>query len=109
MLRLSIQQICDLFIYLFFFFLLVFPAGVPFLSYDVLVLLIDLHKQLLFAAGVDPALSWSTFTFMGWLHISWKRVIHDNVNLAELTKALLNCVDERLWPQVEVGASSNRA
>ena len=57
MLRLSIQQICDLFIYFFFFFLLVFPAGVPFLSYDVLVLLIDLHKQLLFAAGVDPALS----------------------------------------------------
>ena len=57
MLRLSIQQICDLFIYLFIFFLLVFPAGVPFLSYDVLVLLIDLHKQLLFAAGVDPALS----------------------------------------------------
>ena len=31
--------------------------GVPFLCYYMLVLLIDLHKQLLLAAGKDPALS----------------------------------------------------
>ena len=29
--------------------------GVPFLSYYMLVFLIDLHKQLLFSAGKDPA------------------------------------------------------
>ena len=33
--------------------------GVPFLSHYMLVLLIDLHKQLLFPAGVDPARSFS--------------------------------------------------
>ena len=34
-------------------------SGVPFLSYYMLVLLIDLHKQLRFAAGKDPARSFS--------------------------------------------------
>ena len=33
--------------------------GVPFLSYYILVLLIDLHKQLLFPAGKDPVRSFS--------------------------------------------------
>jgi hypothetical protein len=33
--------------------------GVPFLIYYMLVLLIDLHKQLLFASGKDPAQSFS--------------------------------------------------
>ena len=33
--------------------------GVPFLSYYILVLLIDLDKQLLLAAGKDPTLSFS--------------------------------------------------
>ena len=33
--------------------------GVPFLSYYMLVLLIDLHKQLLFAARKDPSQSFS--------------------------------------------------
>ena len=33
--------------------------GVLFLSYYMLVILIDLHKQLLFAAGKDPAQSFS--------------------------------------------------
>ena len=33
--------------------------GVPFVSYYMLVILIDLHKQLLFAAGKDPARSFS--------------------------------------------------
>ena len=33
--------------------------GVPFWSYYMLVLFIDLHKQLLFASGKDPAQSFS--------------------------------------------------
>ena len=37
----------------------------------------------------------STFTVLGWLHISWARVIHDNVSLVwtNLSKARLNCID----------------
>ena len=57
-----------------FFFLMV--TVFPFLSYyrPMLALLIDLHKQLPFAAGKDPARSFSdiagihdsTFRVMGW-------------------------------------------
>ena len=52
---------------------------------------LDLYKQLLFAAGKDP----STFMVLGWLHISWTCVIHNNISLAwtNLTRARLNCVD----------------
>ena len=56
------------------------------LSFYMLLLLIDLHKQFLFTAGkiiqlvpfrtFDPS-----FNVLGWLYISYALVIHDNVSL----------------------------
>ena len=61
---------------------------VPFLCYYVLVVLVDLDKQLLFAAGKEsrsclfgPFIHGSTLKVLEWLFISLAHVIHDNVSL----------------------------
>ena len=67
---------------LFLLMVMVFP-----LSCYMLVLLIDPHKQLLFAPGKIPLgplgqlIHDSTFKVQGWFQISGALIIHDKVSL----------------------------